>query len=203
MRKHAVLLTGVLCALAVTALATTREMWTWTDENGVTHYSDTPVKGAKKFQVSGYGAPAPAAESTADAASTSGSVSEDEEQFSYSSIEITQPSEGANYFGADATVDVVIDIDPVPAPAHRLALFFDGKLVQGATNSRQYTIGNLARGTHTLVAVIQDGSGVELLRSAPRTIYVQQPSVNNAAAVGPSLKPKPPPVPTPRSNSPK
>jgi hypothetical protein len=202
MKKRALLLAGVLCALATVAQASSRELWTWTDANGVTHYSDTPVPGAKKVQLTGFGAPVPTGSSTPAASSASRSQSGEEEGVSYRSIEITQPSEGATFFGADATVTVSIDIDPVPAPAHRLALYFDGKLVQGATNSRQYTIGNLARGTHTLAAVIQDANGTELMRSPTRTFYVQQPSVNSPAAVGPSLRPRPPtptPAPTPRS----
>lgn len=203
MKKRALLLVGVLCALASVAQASSRELWTWTDSNGVTHYSDTPVPGAKKLQLTGFGAPVPADSPTPAAQSASRNQSDEDDEISYRSIEITQPSEGATFFGADATVSVSIDIDPVPAPAHRLALYFDGKLVQGATNSRQYTIGNLARGTHTLAAVIQDADGTEIARGPTRTFYVQQPSVNNPAAVGPSLRPRPAPTPAPTPRSPK
>ncbi len=203
MKKRAVLIAGVLCALATAAHGSSRELWTWTDANGVTHYSDTPVPGAKKIQLTGYGAPLPGASTTPAAPTTSRSQSDEDQAITYRSLEVTQPTEGANFFGADATVNVVIDIDPVPAPSHRLALYFDGKLVQGATNSRQYTIGNLARGTHTLAAVIQDENGTELMRSPVRTFYVQQPRADNPAVVGPSLRPQPPATPAPRPNSPK
>lgn len=203
MEKRAVLIAGVLCALAAVAQGSSRELWTWTDANGVTHYSDTPVPGAKKVQLTGYGAPVPTGSSTPAMPPSSRSQAGEDEAVSYRSIDVAQPTEGATFFGADATVNVVIDTDPVLAPAHRLALYFDGKLVQGATNSRQYTIGNLARGTHTLAAVVQDENGTELMRSPVRTFYVQQPRADNPAVVGPSLKPKPPPTPAPRPNSPK
>lgn len=203
MKKRAVLIAGVLCALAAVAHGSSRELWTWTDANGVTHYSDTPVPGAKKIQLTGYGAPPPGGTSTPATPPSSRSQPDEDQVSSYRSIEITQPTEGANFFGADATVNVVIDTDPVPAPAHRLVLYFDGKLVQGATNTRQYTIGNLARGTHTLAAVIQDENGTELMRSPVRTFYVQQPRADNPGVVGPALKPAPAPTPAPRPNSPK
>jgi Domain of unknown function (DUF4124)/Bacterial Ig domain len=203
MKKRAVLIAGVLCALAAVAHGSSRELWTWTDANGVTHYSDTPVPGAKKVQLSGYGAPPAGGSSSPATPPSSRGAPEEDEAISYRSVAIAQPAEGATFFGADATVSVSIDVDPAPAPAHRLVLYFDGKQVQGATNTRQYTIGNLARGTHTLAAVIQDENGAELMRSPVRTFYVQQPRADNPAVVGTSLKPKPPPTPAPRTNSPK
>jgi hypothetical protein len=197
MKKRALLLAGVLCALTMTAQSSTREMWTWTDSNGITHYSDTPVQGAKKIQLSGYGAPAPAPTADAPSSAARPASSREARVVDYRSIEITQPEEGASYFGADAAVNVAIETDPQLAQGHRVVIYFDGKPMQGDS------IGNLARGAHTLVAAIKDDDGTELLRSATRTIYVQQPSVNSPAAVGPSLRPKPTPLPAPTPRSPK
>ncbi len=100
---------------------------------------------------------------------------------------------------SDAVVklEFAIETDPQLAQGHRVVIYFDGKPMQGDS------IGNLARGAHTLVAAIKDDNGTELLRSATRTIYVQQPSVNSPAAVGPSLRPKPTPLPAPTPRSPK
>ncbi|MFM1817040.1 MAG: hypothetical protein RLZ98_3735 [Pseudomonadota bacterium] len=196
MNKRVVMLAGVLCVLTVTAHSSTREMWTWTDANGVTHYSDTPVQGAKKIQLSGYGAPTPAPTTVATTPAAR-PAPEDARAVQYRSVNFTQPEEGASFFGADASVNVAIETDPALAQGHRVVIYFDGKLMQGES------IGNLARGAHTLVAAIQDEAGTVLLRSAPRTIYVQQPSVNNPAAVGPALKPRPTPLPAPTPRSPK
>jgi hypothetical protein len=172
-------------------------MWTWTDANGVTHYSDTPVQGAKKIQLSGFGVPTAAPAEAASPAAARPAGSEVAPPVAYRSIEITQPEEGASFFGADASVNVAIETDPSLVQGHQVVIYFDGKLMSGDS------IGNLARGAHTLVAVIQDERGTELLRSAIRTIYVQQPRANNPAVVGPSLRPQPPPTPAPRTNSPK
>lgn len=197
MKTRVVLIAGALCALAVTAQSATREMWTWTDANGVTHYSDTPVQGAKRIQLSGYGAPAASSAASTPAAAGRSAADESGAAAVYRSVEITQPEEGASFFGADAAVNVSIETDPALADGDRVVIYFDGKPMQGDS------IGNLARGAHTMVAVIQNAQGTELLRSATRTIYVQQPSVNNPSAVGPSLRPKPAPLPAPRPNTPK
>jgi hypothetical protein len=91
-------------------------------------------------------------------------------------------------------------VDPDLAPGHRVLLFLDGKRVEGATDVLEQTLTGVARGTHSLTAVIWDDQR-ELFRSQPRVFHVRQPSVNSPAAVGPGLRPQPP-RPTPRPNSP-
>jgi hypothetical protein len=200
MKTRVVLLAGVLCALSVAAQGSTREMWTWVDANGVTHFSDTPVPGAKKMELTGFGAPAASGSAPPRPAAPAATGRSDVAP-SYRSIEIRQPAEGDSFFGADAMVNIAIETDPALAPDHRIAVFLDGRLVQNASGTRQYTLSGLPRGTHTLSAAIQDAQGTELLRSATRTFYVQQPSVNPPAAVGPGVRPRPTPLPAPRPNA--
>jgi hypothetical protein len=201
MKIRAVLLVGVLCTLSVAVQGSTRELWTWTDANGVTHFSDMPVQGAKKIQLTGFGAPAPAA-SGQPAPAAPAAASRNDVAANYRSIEIQQPAESDSFFGADAMVNIAVETDPALAPDHRIAVFLNGRPVQSPSNSLQYTLSGLPRGTHTLSAVIQDAQGTELLRSATRTFYVQQPSVNPPAAVGPGVRPRPTPLPATRPNAP-
>ena len=44
---------------------------------------------------------------------------------------------------------------------------------------------NLARGTHTVNAVIRDADGVEKIRSTSRSFSIQQTTINNPRNVGP------------------
>jgi hypothetical protein len=200
MKIRAVLLVGVLCTLSVAVQGSTRELWTWTDANGVTHFSDMPVQGAKKIQLTGFGAPAPAA--SGQPAPAAAATGRSDVAANYRSIEIQQPAESDSFFGADAMVNIAVETDPALASDHRIAVFLNGRPVQSPSNSLQYTLSGLPRGTHTLSAVIQDAQGTELLRSATRTFYVQQPSVNPPAAVGPGVRPRPTPLPAARPNRP-
>jgi hypothetical protein len=191
------LLTALLCASAVQAQQSKRELWTWTDQNGVTHFSDRPAPGARRVELTVAGStttePPPVPVSPAG-------PPPDEEQAApveYRLLEFLQPTEGQTFFGADATVDVRLRMEPELAEGHRLALYLDDTLVGGAANSTNYTIGNLVRGTHVLTAVIQDERGNDLLRSQPRTFNVRQPTINQPRAVGPNLR-QPSPVPLPR-----
>jgi hypothetical protein len=202
MNMRALFLTALLCACAAQAQESKREMWTWTDQNGVTHFSDRPVPGARKVALAVTGpsstepAPAPASPSGPTEEQQVEGV-ESVARVEYRLLEFQQPTEGQTFFGPDAAVDVSLRTQPGLAAGHRLALYLDGAPVGNATNSTSYRISNLVRGTHTLTAVIQDERGNDLLRSQPRTFNVRQPTTIPPAAVGPNLK-QPRPVPLPR-----
>ena len=201
MKTRALLLAGLLFALSSAAQDSKRELWMWKDANGVTQYSDRPVPGARKVELSNVSVPQ---EATVPVSPAGPVPSEDEEEavpVEYRLLEFLQPTEGQTFFGADAAVGVQLRMEPQLAEGHRLALYLDGILVGGAANSTSYTIGNLVRGEHTLTAVIQDGRGNDLLRSQPRTFNVRQPTTIAPAAVGPNLRP--PPKPAPRPNAPR
>jgi hypothetical protein len=199
MKTRVLVLAAILCATSAHAQNSTRELWTWTDANGVTHFSDRPVPGARRIELATTSAPAPtvappAPPTPASAGRPTAPVVQ------YRTLEIWEPEQDASFFGADVAVNVRMRVDPDLAPGHRVLLFLDGKRVEGATDVLEQTLTGVARGTHSLTAVIWDDQR-ELFRSQPRVFHVRQPSVNSPAAVGPGLRPQPP-RPTPRPNSP-
>jgi hypothetical protein len=190
-----------LLAVSCLVQGSTREMWVWKDANGVTQYSDRPVPGAKRVEMSTaapVAAPAPAAAATPAAAAQTG----DSQAVQYDSLEIWQPENGESFFGTDATVTVRMRSEPALAAGDRLLLYVDGKLIEEAINSYDHTLAGLERGVHSMSAVILDAKGNEKIRSEPRVFHIRQTSVNPPQAVGPSLRP-PPPSPAPKPNSPK
>jgi len=202
MRTLALLLAAVLCALPGHAQDSKRTLWTWTDANGVTHFSDRPEPGARRVELSGVEAPAGTGAPTAAAASPS-SRAEPAAPVEYTLLEIWQPEEDESFFGADARVDVRMRLEPELAAGHRLVLYLDGKLQEGAGSSLEYALTDLERGVHSLTAMIVDAQGKELFRSERRVFSVRQPTVIPPRAVGPALQPKPAPTPAPRPNTPK
>ena len=206
MKTRVLLLAGLLCALGAPAQGSTRELWTWTDANGVTHFSDRPVPGARRIELTGVSAPASAAGTTAptpaSSAASQSAASAVEAPVVYRTLEFVQPAQDESFFGADATVNVTISMEPELAAGHRLVLYLDGQLVEGAGNSVEHTLSQLPRGAHTLTAVILDERGRELRRSSPRVFHVRQPTVNQPAAVGPNVRPRPLPAPASRPNTP-
>jgi hypothetical protein len=204
MKTRLLVLAGLLCALSSQAQNSTRELWTWTDANGVTHFSDRPVPGARRMELANTTTPAPAtAPSAAAAAAAPGAPQNRPAAAQYRSLEIWEPEQDASFFGADVAVNVRMRVDPDLAPGHRLLLFLDGQRVEGATDALEHTLTGLPRGAHSLSAVIRDEGSTELFRSQPRVFHVRQPTINPPAAVGPNLRPRPAPAPAPRPNTPK
>jgi hypothetical protein len=194
--KTRVLLLGCLLALSSQAQETKRELWTWKDANGVTQYSDRPVPGAKRVELTGV-TPVSPPTVAAPAKTPAGSPVKPGQAATvdYRSLEIWEPENGASFFGADAAVDVRMRSDPEVASGDRLMLYLDGKLVEGAPNSLEYNLSNLDRGVHSITAVITDQQGNERIRSEPRVFHIKQPSTVPPGAVGPKLKPPPKPQP--------
>jgi len=201
--KTRMLLLGCLFALSSHAQDAKREMWVWKDANGVPHYEDRPVPGAKKVEIAGV-APQSAPPSAAPAGPAAPAAKTGQATaIEYGSLEIWQPEDGASFFGADATVDVRMRSDPDVANGHRLLLYLDGRKVEGEGNALEHVLANLERGAHSLTAVIVDEKGNEKIRSAPRVFHIKQPTTIEPSAVGPKLKPPPPPAPQPKRTTPK
>jgi hypothetical protein len=199
MKTRLLALAAIVCVSSVHAQESKREVWIWTDANGVTNISDRPVPGARRTEVATFNSPAP------EAAPASPSTSEREQTapaVQYRLLEIWEPEQDASFFGADAAVNVRMRVEPDLAPGHRIFLFLDGQRVEGATDSLEHTLTGVPRGAHSLTAVIWDAGSTELFRSQPRVFHVRQPTVNSPAAVGPNLRPRPP-TPAPRPNTPK
>jgi len=202
MKTRVLVLAGLLCALSSQAQDSRRELWTWTDANGVTHFSDRPVPGARRIELATSSTPAPAAEAT-PAGAAPVARQDRAPAVEYRSLEIWEPEQDASFFGADVAVNVRMRVEPDLAPGHRLFLFLDGRRVEGATDTLEHTLTGVPRGSHSLSAVIWDEGNTELFRSQPRVFHVRQPTINQPAAVGPNLRPRPPPAPAPRPNTPK
>lgn len=197
MNIRVLLLLGCLCALSSQAQESRRALWTWTDANGVTHFSDRPVPGARKVEIS---TPIPPPPQVATPEPTDAAAGRNAAAFTYRSLEIWQPAQDESFFGADATVDVRIRSEPELAQGHTRHLYLDGALLEAATNAETYTLTNLARGAHSLSAVIYDERGTELVRTRPRVFHIRQPTINAPSAVGPILRPPSTPTPTVPAN---
>jgi hypothetical protein len=196
MNIRVLLLLGCLFALSSQAQESKRALWTWTDANGVTHFSDRPVPGARKVEIATSIPPPPqvATPQPSDAATSGGRT--EAAAFVYRSLEVWQPENDQSFFGADATVEVRIRSEPELATGHTRHLYLDGALIEAATNLEAYTLTSLSRGAHSLSAVVYDERGNELIRSRPRVFHVRQPTINAPAAVGPNLRPPVTPTPT-------
>jgi hypothetical protein len=186
------LLIALLALPALGPVHASQTVWKWVDGNGVTHFSDTPVAGATRMEIStgnrdSRPPPVTSAPSYATPPVNTGS--------SYRNFEIWKPANDQNFVNTAGQVTVNIRVDPALQPGHQLALIMDGRPVVGfPRNATQHELKEVSRGTHVLVAQILDGRGTRLQETAPVTFYVRQESIAQPP-VGPALRPPPKPRP--------
>jgi hypothetical protein len=160
---------GLACAVALGGT-----VYKWVDEKGVTHYSDQPHPAAEKVELKSAqtysSADAPAA-ATSSASPSSGA----NPAGAYETCELFRPENDEVFLNTDA-VTAKLRLQPQLLPGHRVALGLDGKRqTDQPTSGTDFTL-TVERGTHTLIAVIEDEAGKELCRSGVITFHVRQPS---------------------------
>lgn len=178
----------VLALLAAPAFAS-QTVWKWVDEKGVTHYSDRPVPGAQRIEVTvgSRADPVP----TSPAARSPSSDQSPAEVTAYRDFEIWRPGEQETVANTGGAVEVSIRLDPPLMQGHSIHLYLDGRLVQDfPPQALEYTVQDVPRGEHTLTAIIEDRAGRRLQETSVR-FFVRQQSIAQPP-VGPALRQTPP-----------
>ncbi|MET0986403.1 MAG: DUF4124 domain-containing protein [Steroidobacteraceae bacterium] len=164
--------------LAIPAFAS-QVVYKWVDPQGVTHYSDRPVPGAERVELRAGtttvtpGTPPATTSSTNSRSAASGPA--------YRNVEIWKPSNDEVFFNVGGKVDVNVRVDPALLPGHTLSLYLDGRLVEGfAPGAEQFSLNEVYRGTHSVVAVITDQSGKRIAETPQVTFHVRQTSAVNS-----------------------
>jgi hypothetical protein len=164
----------LLSALSGTA-AIAAPAWTWVDANGTVHFSDRPVPGARQVEIAGaqgFGTQAAGrVPSSSGQAGAPGAV--------YQVVEVVSPADQETLWNIGAQLPVQVRFQPALQPGHRYDLVYDGQRRNLNATIARVTLPDVFRGTHTLQIVVIDSDGAELMRSAPRTFFVQQTSVQN------------------------
>ncbi|MCF6337731.1 MAG: DUF4124 domain-containing protein [Gammaproteobacteria bacterium] len=94
----------------------------------------------------------------------------------YSVISVTSPANETTIRDNTGMVTVNVSLSPALRSGHKLVLLVDGEQ-KGESRSGSFTLNNLDRGSHSLVAQVVDKAGKALISSAPVTIYLFRQSV--------------------------
>ena len=189
--KTWLVLLGCLLAFTSSAQSSRREIWQWKDANGVTHFSDNPVPGARKIVLNGSPASTAAPSPASAAVATRSAAQPAATEVVYDRLEIWSPESGASFFEADSVVSIRIRSEPELGPTHRLLTYLDGKLLPGE-NAMEHSLSNVDRGVHSVTSVIVNRGGRELIRSEPVVFHMRQPSLPNPRNQGPAVRPPQP-----------
>jgi hypothetical protein len=184
--------TLLLLALLATPALASQTVWKWTDEKGVTHYSDRSVPGATPMVLGRGNAASSAATSNSSAAAQA--QPQDNAGPAYTDFEIWQPANEEALINTAGLVTVNIRLTPSLQSAHSVFLYLDGRLVDGFPgNTLSFELKEVSRGLHTLLAVVVDTSGQKVQETPMLRFTVRQESIAQPP-VGPGLRPPPKPT---------
>ena len=156
--------------------ATADEAYVWTDEDGVVHYSDRPIPGARRIELADPNTGQALAPRRADA---QGDDADDaagpEAPFGYNSLEVSSPTAEETLWNIEGVLNVSLALNPPLRPGHQVRVYFDGspRIVTGTS----FQLQEVWRGVHNLQAEVLDETGRMLIRSQTNRFYVQQTAV--------------------------
>jgi hypothetical protein len=159
------------------AAAATADVWRWVDDNGVVHFSDTPVQGAERIDVSessrttGARVYTPPPQFAADGEP----APEVQQEFRYESLTVASPAAEETLWNIEGTLSVSLALTPGLQSGHQVRVYFDGQ--PRMVNSTSFTINEVFRGVHNIQAEVLDETGKLMIRSQPNRFYVQQTTV--------------------------
>jgi hypothetical protein len=173
MEKRTIL---VLLGLLAMPFATAEEAYVWTDEDGVVHYSDRPVPGARRIELADPNtgrSPAPSRPESDEAGDEQ--QAETSAPFRYESFEIVSPGAEDTLWNIEGVLNVSMALSPPLQEGHQVRVYFDGSPQMASGTSVQ--LQEVWRGVHNVQAEVLDETGKMLIRSQTNRFYVQQTTV--------------------------
>jgi hypothetical protein len=156
--------------------------YTWTDANGIVHFSDTPVPGARQIELAGaqgFGNRSSAQPTQAASSAPAAAAAEPAPTSPYRLLSIAAPAQQETLWNTGGSLSVRIEVQPRLQPGHRLDVVLDGARKNLSATGLEFTVPEVFRGLHTMEALVVDPRGTEIARSSPITFVVQQTSLQN------------------------
>lgn len=177
----------VLLALAVPAFAG-QTVYKWVDEKGVTHFSDQPVAGAEKVELSGGSNRAHAPDAPGTTYVSPSAQNPANKGPAYGRFVVESPQQDEAIINTGGAVRVRLAMTPALDSSHSITLYLDGTPVGDfAPMATSHEFSNMPRGTHTVKAVVSTKQGRVVQETPTVTFHVRQESAAQPP-VGPALR---------------
>jgi hypothetical protein len=172
-----ILIILLLAASISVAAAEEKKIYKYTDENGVTHYSETKPNDnyeeadLPELSVVPSITPRPAAAADGDDAEATA------ESLAVTNFELLAPTDQQNLWGTGLKLNAsVTALTEAQQQVYLVQFVIDGQAQKAASSSRQ-TFENIYRGTHTLQARLLNKQTSQVIKQTPTiTFYMHQNS---------------------------
>lgn len=154
------------------------KIYTWTDENGKTHFSDTPIQGASS-EVDVDPQNLISAEVLETKEKSTDSLSEQlttkvaPEAINYQA-DIVFPKDDSTIRSNEGTLEIHVNITPQKESGHMFQLYLDGQKLGKPQYSPTMRALNVDRGTHQVQVQLLDEKGKVLAKTQIVTVHLQR-----------------------------
>jgi hypothetical protein len=146
-------------------------VYKWTDADGVVHFSDQAVPGAEKILTSS-GSSARSGTAPAAANPTAAAAKPKPPALNFTQFSIVSPANQETITG-NQPINVNLALEPQLKSNQSLSWTLDGTALSNQANATTFTLEDVPRGTHTIMATVEDPSG-ESKSAEPVTFYVMR-----------------------------
>jgi len=163
----------LMLGLLLVSTALHAEVYRWTDDQGVVHFSDKSHQGAEKVDVPPIQVvPAYKPAQAATPATTPGATRGDPNR--YMNVRIVSPNDGATVRNNNGNITVSLSAVVGKTPGDHFRLVLDGREIATDHQGSSAGLSNVPRGTHNIGVRIYDGRG-QLLKEIPSiTVYLHR-----------------------------
>jgi len=110
----------------------------------------------------------------------------------YSRVEITSPENDATILPDQLSIVVQLELEPPLQGGHSVQFFLDGEPQGVPAAATAIALGDLYRGTRTILAKVLDDAGAVITQSNAVTIHVKRHSIKHPALKANPPRPNPP-----------
>lgn len=166
------LICSLLLSLCLLPLVAAAEVYKYTDEKGVVHYSDNPpTKGARPVVLPPlHTYPALDTPKRDKATAPAGAPP--------LAVSIVSPAPDQIYRDPTAEIAVSANVTPALPEGYALVYYVDGAAATAEpVSSTGFSVAGLERGQHSLAVAVVNGEGKEVARSASINVHMKPPTV--------------------------
>ncbi len=164
-------------SLILLTCASYAQVYTWTDSQGVVHFSDTPHPGAEKIQIPEPQTFSPSTPTPKQEIAPANHNNMNESEHSYTKVVIREPENQATIRNPQGYAVVSVEVAPQLSEGDKLQLIYDGSPLGDPQPNTVFELNGMYRGSHTIAVQVVNADGKVLITSDTVTIYMQQPRV--------------------------
>ncbi|RKF22201.1 DUF4124 domain-containing protein [Alginatibacterium sediminis] len=169
----------VISLMMLSAQSFADKVYTWTDESGVTHYSDKAQSGAKQIKVS---VAPPASQGPIVEARAPLKKAEDLKQNNNYKLSFVSPQDEGSVRNNEGIMNVSVSSNQAPSAEHGYRIVLDG-VPQGSIQAQpQFVLHNVDRGEHQLQVQLVDRAGKEIASTPTITVFLHRTGTSQPVA---------------------